>query len=198
MSFTGEVPAALRSSKIPSSEAHHRVKSRLQKTVVFFVVALTLLLGRVVMLQTIQRHTYFAASVDQRTRINILRAARGVIFDRNGNELALSVPSTTVYADPRDITDFPAVAHALSVALAYTPEQEARLLAALSAPGSKFSYIARGMTKQNAQTLLGLDWLFVKQNRLHQLGYLQQLYLWQYCRLNSRPLVPYHNQYLEE
>ena len=156
MSFTGEVPAALRSSKIPSSEAHHRVKSRLQKTVVFFVVALTLLLGRVVMLQTIQRHTYFAASVDQRTRINILRAARGVIFDRNGNELALSVPSTTVYADPRDITDVPAVAHALSVALVYTPEQEARLLAALSAPGSKFSYIARGMTKQNAQTLLGL------------------------------------------
>ncbi|MFZ4112003.1 MAG: peptidoglycan D,D-transpeptidase FtsI family protein, partial [Ilumatobacteraceae bacterium] len=58
--------------------------------------------------------------------------------------------------DPRDITDVPAVAHALSVALAYTPEQEARLLAALSAPGSKFSYIARGMTKQNAQTLLGL------------------------------------------
>ena len=85
-----------------------------------------------------------------------MRAARGVIFDRNGNELALSVPSTTVYADPRDITDVPAVARALSVALAHTPEQEARLLAALSAPGSKFSYIARGLTKENAQTLLGL------------------------------------------
>jgi len=70
--------------------------------------------------------------------------------------LALSVPSTTVYADPRDITDIPAVARALSVALAHTPEQEARLLAALSNPGSKFSYIARGLTKENAQTLLGL------------------------------------------
>jgi cell division protein FtsI (penicillin-binding protein 3) len=156
MSFTGEVPAALRSSKIPSSEAHHRVKSRLRLTVVLFIFALTLLLGRVVLLQTIQRDGYFAASVDQRTRVNILRAARGVIFDRNGNELALSVPSTTVYADPRSMTDVPAVAHALSVALAYTPEQESRLLAALSAPGSKFSYIARGLSKENAQTLLGL------------------------------------------
>jgi cell division protein FtsI (penicillin-binding protein 3) len=146
----------LRSSKIPSSEAHHRVKSRLRLTVVLFIFALTLLLGRVVLLQTIQRDGYFAASVDQRTRVNILRAARGVIFDRNGNELALSVPSTTVYADPRSMTDVPAVAHALSVALAYTPEQESRLLAALSAPGSKFSYIARGLSKENAQTLLGL------------------------------------------
>ena len=156
MSFTGEVPAAMRSSKIPSVEAHHRVKNRLRLTVVMFIVALTLLLGRVVLLPTIQRDTYYEASVDQRTRVNILRAARGVIFDRNGNELALSVPSTTVYADPRDITDVPAVARALSVALAHTPEQEARLLAALSAPGSKFSYIARGLTKENAQTLLGL------------------------------------------
>lgn len=156
MSFTGEVPAELRSSKIPSVEAHHRVKNRLRLTVVLFIVALTMLLGRVVLLQTIQRDGYYEASVDQRTRVNILRAARGVIFDRNGNELALSVPSTTVYADPRDITDVPAVARALSVALAHTPEQEARLLAALSAPGSKFSYVARGLTKENAQTLLGL------------------------------------------
>jgi len=156
MSFTGEVPAALRSSKIPSSEAHQRVKGRLRATVGLFILALTLLLGRVVLLQTVQRHTYFAASVDQRTRINILRAARGVIFDRNGNELALSVPSSTVYADPRDISDVPAVAHALAVALAYTPAEEAKLLATMSAPGSKFTYIARGLDKANAQTLLNL------------------------------------------
>ena len=156
MCFTGEVPASMRSSKIPSSEAHHRVKNRIRGMVVFFAVLLTLLFGRVVLLQTVQRDGYFAASVDQRTRVSILRAARGVIFDRNGNELALSVPSTTVYVDPRDVTDIPGVARALSVALAHTPEQEAKLLAALSKPGSKFSYIARGLTQEKAQTLLGL------------------------------------------
>ena len=156
MSFTGEVPASMRSSKIPSSEAHHRVKSRIRGMVGVFILLLTLLLGRVLLLQTFQRDGYYAASVDQRTRVNILRAARGVIFDRNGNELALSVPSTTVYADPRGMTDIPGVVRGLSVALAYTPEQEARLLATLSKPGSKFSYIARGLTKENAQTLLNL------------------------------------------
>jgi cell division protein FtsI (penicillin-binding protein 3) len=146
----------MRSSKIPSSEAHHRVKSRIRGMVGVFILLLTLLLGRVLLLQTFQRDGYYAASVDQRTRVNILRAARGVIFDRNGNELALSVPSTTVYADPRGMTDIPGVVRGLSVALAYTPEQEARLLATLSKPGSKFSYIARGLTKENAQTLLDL------------------------------------------
>ena len=156
MSFTGEVPPSMRSSKIPSSEAHHRVKNRIRWMVGLFIFLLTLLFGRVVLLQTVQRDGYFAASVEQRTRVNILRAARGVIFDRNGNELALSVPSTTVYADPRGMTDIPGVVRGLSVALAYTPEQEARLLATLSKPGSKFSYIARGLTKENAQTLLGL------------------------------------------
>jgi cell division protein FtsI (penicillin-binding protein 3) len=154
--FTGEVPSALRSSKIPSSEAHRRVKGRLRIIVVVMIALMSVLLVRVGMLQTVQRSKYFAASVDQRTRVNIMRAARGVIFDRNGNELALSVPSTTVYADPRAITDFPFVAHSLAVALAYTPEQEAKLLEALSVPGSKFRYIARGMTKVEAQILLGL------------------------------------------
>jgi cell division protein FtsI (penicillin-binding protein 3) len=113
-------------------------------------------MGRIVLLQTVMRADYFEASVDQRTRVNILRAARGVIFDRNGNELALSVPSTTVYADPRYITDIPSVARSLSVALSYTPEQEAKLLAALSVPGAQFRYIARGMSKVEAQALLGL------------------------------------------
>ena len=115
--FTGEVPAALRASKIPSVEAHRRVKSRLRLTAGVFIVLLGVLMGRIVLLQTVMRADYFEASVDQRTRVNILRAARGVIFDRNGNELALSVPSTTVYADPRYITDIPSVARSLSVAL---------------------------------------------------------------------------------
>ena len=154
--FTGEVPSALRASKIPSVEAHRRVKSRLRLTAGVFIVLLGVLMGRIVLLQTVMRADYFEASVDQRTRVNILRAARGVIFDRNGNELALSVPSTTVYADPRYITDIPSVARSLSVALSYTPEQEAKLLAALSVPGAQFRYIARGMTKVEAQALLGL------------------------------------------
>lgn len=123
---------------------------------ILFAVALVVLIGRVVLLQTVQRDGYYAVSVDQRTRVNIVRAARGVIFDRKGNELALSVPSTTVYADPRYMTNPAETGRALAVAMSYTPEQEAKLIAALSKPGAKFHYLARELTKADAQVLLSL------------------------------------------
>lgn len=156
MSFTGEVPRTMRSSKITSVEAHQRVKRRLRFVMTFFTVALVILIGRVVSLQTFQRADYYEVSVDQRTRVNIVRAARGVIFDRKGNELALSVPSTTVYADPRYMTNPAETAHALAVAMAYTPEQEAKLVASLTKPGAKFHYLKRELTKTDAQALLSL------------------------------------------
>lgn len=157
MAFTGEVAPHHRSDKISSVEAHQRVKKRLRFTVAFFAVMLTLIMGRVVLLQTVQRGDYYAASVDQRTRVNIVRAARGVIFDRNGNELALSVPSTTVYADPREVTDPAATARQLAIHLALTLEEEAELVERLGRPGSKFHYIARGLTKDQANVLLNLN-----------------------------------------
>ena len=157
MAFTGDVAPRHRSEKISSVEAHQRVKKRLRFTVAFFAVMLTLIMGRVVLLQTVQRGDYYAASVDQRTRVNIVRAARGLIFDRNGNELALSVPSTTVYADPREVTDPVATARQLAIHLALTPEDEAALAERLGREGSKFHYIARGLTKDQANVLLNLN-----------------------------------------
>lgn len=157
MAFTGDVAPRHRSEKISSAQAHQRVKKRLRFTVAFFAVMLTLIMGRVVLLQTVQRGDYYAASVDQRTRVNIVRAARGVIFDRNGNELALSVPSTTVYADPREVTDPVATARQLAIHLALTPEDEAALAERLGREGSKFHYIARGLTKDQANILLNLN-----------------------------------------
>ena len=111
---------------------------------------------RVVSLQTFNRGGYYEASVEQRTRVNIIRAARGVIFDRNGNELALSVPSVTVYADPREIVDPVGTARALASILGLAPEKEASLATSLAKQGSKFHYISREMTKESAAQLTGL------------------------------------------
>ena len=132
------------------------MKSRLRGSLVILSVLLVLVSLRVVSLQTFNRSGYYEASVDQRTRVNTIRAARGVIFDRNGNELALSVPSVTVYADPREITDPTGTARALAPFLGLTPEKEAALAASLAKPGSKFHYVSREMTKQSAAVLTGL------------------------------------------
>jgi cell division protein FtsI (penicillin-binding protein 3) len=154
--FKGEVPENLRGSKITSKEAHRLVKSRLRGSLIILSVLLVLVSLRVVSLQTFNRSGYYEASVDQRTRVNIIRATRGVIFDRNGNELALSVPSETVYADPREIVDPISTARALAPFLGLTPEKEAALATSLGKPGSKFHYISREMTKQSAAVLTGL------------------------------------------
>jgi cell division protein FtsI (penicillin-binding protein 3) len=157
MAFTGEVDPRHKTNKISSEEAHQRVKKRLQFTLAFFAIALSLITLRVGLLQTLQRGDYLAESIDQRTRVTIVRASRGVIFDRNGNELALSVPSTTVYADPREITDPITTARQLAIHLALTPEDEAALVEKMNKAGSKFVYVARALTKDQAEILLNLD-----------------------------------------
>ena len=62
-------------------------------------------LVRVGMLQTVDAARYTALGESQRVRAVVLPAERGTIFDRNGAELALTVPKKTVWADPRLVTD---------------------------------------------------------------------------------------------
>ena len=122
----------------------------------FIVALLGILVVRVTQLQTWGRSAYLAESIDQRTRVNTIRASRGVIFDRNGNEIALSVPTTTIWADPRAITDPVATSHTLATIIGLDAAAEADLLAKLSVHTSKFAYVAREMQKENAQAVLDL------------------------------------------
>lgn len=156
MAFSGEVPNDLRTNKITSKDAHRRIKKRLRWSLAFLSILLVVISARVVSLQTFNRAGYFEASVEQRTRVNIIRASRGVIFDRKGNEIALSVPSVTVYADPREIVDPVATARALAPFLKLTPEKEAAMAARFAKAGSKFYYISREMLKEDAAILTGL------------------------------------------
>jgi len=156
MAFSGEVPNDLRTNKITSKDAHRRIKKRLRWSLAFLSILLVVISARVVSLQTFNRAGYFEASVEQRTRVNIIRASRGVIFDRKGNEIALSVPSVTVYADPREIVDPVATARALAPFLKLSPEKEAAMAASFAKAGSKFYYISREMLKEDAAILTGL------------------------------------------
>ena len=69
-----------------SAAAHQAVKGRLGVAFVILTSLLLIAAARVVLVQTTMRGDYLIASLDQRTRISTVRAARGVIFDRNGNE----------------------------------------------------------------------------------------------------------------
>ncbi|MFM8955764.1 MAG: peptidoglycan D,D-transpeptidase FtsI family protein [Actinomycetota bacterium] len=132
------------------------IRSRILKMFVIVVVLLLLLGARVVMLQTVWAGDYREASVAQRTRVQTLRAERGSIVDRNGRELALPVPTRTVFADPRSVVDPVGVAHAVAGILQLDPQAEIDLATKLQNKASSFVYIARQADSEVANAILAL------------------------------------------
>lgn len=116
-------------------------------------VVFALILGRVVMLQTTDADQLRAAGYEQRTSETVLRANRGVIFDRNGDELALSVPSTTIIANPKLVTDPEGTTRALATVLELSPDKQQKLIEAFTAKDKSFVYVARQVTDSQAQAV---------------------------------------------
>lgn len=132
------------------------IRFRLVAMWCFISGMLLLVLLRVTLLQTVWANGYQQASLNQRTRVNIIRAERGTILDRQGFELALSVPARTIFADPRVVTDPVGTARALAGLLQLTPDKEFALAASLQKDGSSFAYIARQVPQGVADAILAL------------------------------------------
>jgi cell division protein FtsI (penicillin-binding protein 3) len=134
-------------------------KIRFRLVAMYAVVSVLLLtmLVRVTYLQTVGAGGYREASVSQRTRITNARAERGSILDRNGLELALPVPTRTVFADPRIIVDPVGTAHAIAGVIGLLPEDELVLAGKLQDTTSKFLYIVREGSKEVADALIALN-----------------------------------------
>ncbi len=95
--------------------------------------------AKLLLVQGVDASTYQAHEVSEDLEQLTLPAERGAILDRNGDELSLSVPMTTVVADPYQVVNPRQEAMALSSVLG-APEPV--LQAELSAP-SAFVYLAR-------------------------------------------------------
>ena len=72
------------------------------------------------------------------------RAQRAMITDRNGEILAISLPTAGLYADPREMADPADVARRLKAVLPSLDEAEVRTH--LADPAKKFVYLARQLT----------------------------------------------------
>ena len=105
-------------------------------------------------LQARDRSHLASLGVGQRVRTVSIPAERGNIFDRNGTLLAVSVPQTTIVADPRVIKD--PIAYAARLA-PIVQVDEADLVARLSNHKSAFAYIARKVNDETARQVRDLD-----------------------------------------
>jgi cell division protein FtsI (penicillin-binding protein 3) len=120
-------------------------------------VAFAAVVVRLVDLQVVSPGRYAAAGIAQRLRTVPLPAERGSIFDRNGNDLAMSVPHKTVWADPQAVTRPGATAAAVAPLLGLDARTLARRLTSLKASGGRFLYLARQIKPALAAKVSALD-----------------------------------------
>jgi cell division protein FtsI (penicillin-binding protein 3) len=139
--------------------APHR---RLVKLAVAASIVLTALVARVVVLQTAEASDYRQAGIDQRQASITLRAERGTIFDRDGTELAMSIPAISIYANPKLIQDPAATAGLLAQVLRMDPAAEQELALDLADRDRSFVYVRRLLDDDLARAVLGLDLLGVE------------------------------------
>src|SRR5271169_6576757 len=81
------------------------------------VVWMGAVLARLSYLQLFCYSEYFSKAQHQQQRTFEISPKRGVIYDRKGRELAISLPMDSVFADPTEITDPEMVARLLAPAL---------------------------------------------------------------------------------
>jgi cell division protein FtsI (penicillin-binding protein 3) len=108
---------------------------------------------KLVMIQGVNSATYLAAGGSEWEQTVVLPGERGAILDRNGYELAMSVPQTTIYADPHQVSDPRAEAAALAPILGVGQTTLENELSEVSG----FVYLARTVDDATAKKVAALD-----------------------------------------
>jgi len=134
-----------------------KISHRLAYVRIVVSLLLCAMLLRTGYLQTFGSGQYRDASVSQRTRVNVVKAERGSILDRNGLELAIPISLRTVFADPREVIDPVGTARAIAATLAMSPEAELALAEKLQNKTSSFTYVARQVSQEVADSLIALQ-----------------------------------------
>lgn len=93
------------------------VKKRLLFLLVVFTLAFTGLTGRLAFIQIVNSGELQKKAMEQWTRDVKIPSKRGIIYDRNGKELAISATAYEILVNPAQVKDKEAVASALSEAL---------------------------------------------------------------------------------
>ncbi len=116
-------------------------------------VALGAIAFKVVDTQAFGGDHYDALAMGQRTRSVSLAGERGTIFDRNGNDLAISLQRQTVFADPSLVED---PVHAAKLLAPVLRIDQRSLLVLLTQPDTSFVYLARKVDNSTAKKVRGL------------------------------------------
>ncbi len=124
-----------------------------------FLVIAALFLARLIYLQVIVSSEYSANATEARTINFDIAPHRGTIYDRNGTVLAVSVDATTIYCNPKEVTNASYAAKKFAQVLGGSEEDYLELL---HKDSSTFVYIERqaDVDKANRLKSVALDGVY--------------------------------------
>src|SRR5205807_4308272 len=138
---------------MPANSATNQGRFRLSLFAAFFCFWIVIICGRLMWLQVAEYGFLTQKAARQQQRSIEVSPPRGVICDRKGRELAMSIQVDSVFAVPSEIPDQGSTATLLAHVLRSDPKE---ILAKLEASRS-FAWIARKLDNDTAARLRGLN-----------------------------------------
>jgi cell division protein FtsI (penicillin-binding protein 3) len=128
-------------------------KSRLLKFGAFLLVWAVIIVVRLVVLQVVHYGVWLQRAQRQQQRTEAISPQRGVIFDRNGQELAMTVQVDSVFAVPSEIPDQKTTATLLATLIGEDPDS---VLTRMQAQRN-FAWVARKVDGEIAARIRSLN-----------------------------------------
>jgi cell division protein FtsI (penicillin-binding protein 3) len=127
---------------------------------VFFLVWACAIAGRLFWLQIVRHQDFVERASKQQEHTFEVAPRRGILYDRNLREMAMTVLVPSIYADPSQIADKQAAARTLASLVHNDPEDalttEAQIASRLN-EGRNFAWIARRVTPRVAGAVKALN-----------------------------------------
>ena len=146
------VPGAKR-NRSNTARAIPLKRTRFWLICLFFLIWTLAIGGRLFWLQIVRHQEFVERAQKQQQRTFEVAPRRGVLYDRNLHELAMTVQVDSIYAVPPEIEDKKAAAHALA-ALVHTDPADAQTtedqIAERLGNGHSFAWVARRVTPEVA------------------------------------------------
>jgi len=156
--MTAAVPSIRSRTQTPKGVPLKRARFLL--VCLFFAVWVCAIACRLFWLQIVRHQDFVERAAKQQQRTFEVAPRRGVLYDRNLRELAMTILVPSIYADPSQITDRQAAASTLASLVHTDPEDalttEAQIVSRLNG-GHSFAWIARRVTPRVAASVKALN-----------------------------------------
>jgi cell division protein FtsI/penicillin-binding protein 2 len=134
--------------------AGKQANRRIRLLLAAFLIVFAATLSRAFWLQGVKAQSLGAMAQSQHRETVDIPASRGTIYDRDGVRMAIGEQATTVYADPRQVTNAPAVARAAQKVFGKKVVRASELYPQLRDKKRAFVYIARKAEPEEATAFM--------------------------------------------